>query len=246
MPWVQLILAAVALLAAAGIWYWRSRVGAELALMAATETSNAKDIASKAPGTAVELKGPLRCQALLTSEFAEQPCVWYRALTEREYENVTTGSDGKRETRREFETVSDNVRFAPAVLEDATGTVPIDFEGAKVEAAQVHRRYESGGLAAVVGGLLSVGGTTLGHRYTEWIIAADTPVYILGTALAGGKVGKATEKKQPFVVSIKSEEERTKSLGWTRMWQLLGAIVCAAAALGFLYWAISAWSVSPT
>jgi len=228
MPWVQLILAAIALLAAAGIWYWRSRVGAELALMAATETSNAKDIASKAPGTAVELKGPLRCQALLTSEFAQQPCVWYRALTEREYENVTTGSDGKRETRREFETVTD-----------------IDFEGAKVEAAQVHRRYESGGLASVVGGLLSVGGTTLGHRYTEWIIAADTPVYVLGTALAGGKVGKATGKKQPFVVSIKSEEERTKSLGWTRLWQLLGAIVCAAAALGFLYWALSAWSSSP-
>jgi hypothetical protein len=245
MPWVQLILAAVALLAAAGIWYWRSRVGAELALMAATETSNARDIAGKASGTAVELKGPLRCQAPLTSEFAQQPCVWYRALTEREVERTTTGSDGKRETRREFETESDVVRFAPVVLEDATGTVPIDFEGAKVEGEQVHRRHESAGVGTtLVAGLLGAG--TLGHRYTEWIIAADTPVYILGTALADGRVGQSTGKKQPFVISIKSEEERTKSLGWTRLWQLLGAIVCAAAALGFLYWAISAWSVSPT
>ena len=66
---------------------------------------------------------------------------------------------------------------------------PVDFEGAKVEAEQVHRRYESGGLASVVGGLLSVGGTTLGYRYTEWIVAADTPVYVLGTARAGDNAG---------------------------------------------------------
>ncbi len=240
MNWVLLVIGLMFAVVAIGLWYWRSRVGAEMALMAATETSNARDVAGKAPGTLVELKGNIRAPAPLTSEFAEKPCVWYRALTEREVERRETGSDGKVETKREYETETDVVKAADGVaVADATGSVPIVFEGASVEGEQVHRRTESAGIGqSLVSGLL--GGGTLGYRYTEWVIAPDAPVYVLATALAGGAVGKSTGKKQPFVVSIKSEEERTKSLGRSRIWMAIGAGVCALVALALFYGAFAA------
>jgi hypothetical protein len=236
------IIAAFAALAAVigGILLWiRIRAGKELGVMQATETSRARDVAAKQPGSLVELKGTLRAPELLTAEFSGRPCVYYRALVEREVERVTTNADGKRDTRRAFETVSSNERHAPATLEDGTGSVPVRFEGARVEAIQVHRRYEAeGGVATLVGDLLNVGGMTRGHRYSEWIIPADAPVYVLGSVLADGAVGASPGKKTPFVISHKSEEERAKSLTSTRLWQLIGAVVCFAAAIGLLVWAV--------
>jgi len=234
MNWVTLVLAIVAALIGVGLLWWRARVGSELALMKSTQPSTAKDAVGKPAGTVVAVAGVLKTDAPLTSEFAQKPCIYYRALTEREVEKVEIGTDGKRETRREFETEIDVQRHAPCLLEDASGTVAIDFEGAKVEALQVHRRYESqAGVASLVGSLVGVSGTTLGHRYTEWIIEAGVPVYVLGTALAGGKVGKTP--KQTFVVSIKSEAERERSLGRTRMWQMISAVVALIIAAGLAY-----------
>src|SRR5882724_2811942 len=142
---VLAILAAVAAVAGAGLLWWRSRVGRELGLMAATDTSNARDIAGKAPGSLVELKGNLSSDSLLKGEFSGSECVYYRALVEREVESVERDSDGTSRTKREFETVSSTERHAPCWLADATGTVAIDFTGAKVEAIESHKRYESGG-----------------------------------------------------------------------------------------------------
>jgi hypothetical protein len=208
--------------------------------MRATETSGAADVSAKPPGTLVELKGPLASDALLTAEFSAKPCIYHRSLTERQVERVTTGSDGKRETRREYETVSSIEKHAPCRLEDRTGSVAVDFEGAKVEAVQVHQRYEAAGVGSLVGQLLGASGTTLGHRYTEWIIEAGVPVYVLGTVTAAHAVGADPARKNPFVVSHKSEEEREKSLSRSRLWLLVGAIACAAAAIGILYGAFVA------
>ena len=115
-------------------------------------------------------------------------------------EKRETGSDGKLETRRESRPRATlPVRSRRCVIEDATGSVAVDFDGAKVEAAQVHRRSESPVSAVADGGLIGVG--TLGYRYTEWVVAADVPVYLLGTVLpAAGSANRL--KKQPFVVCI--------------------------------------------
>ena len=42
-------------------------------------------------------------------------------------------------------------------------------------------------------------------------------------------------KRNPFVVSIKSEEEREKSLGHVRIWQIAGIVICAVIAVVLLY-----------
>jgi hypothetical protein len=220
------------------------RVGRELGLMLATETSSARDVAGKSPGALVELKGMLHGDAPIKGEFSGLDCLYYRALVEREYEDVERDSDGRRETRRRYETVSSVERNAPCKLADASGAVAVDFTGAKVEAKQVHQRYEAAGgaglVGALAGSLLNVGvtGQTLGHRYTEWIIAPDAPVYLLGTVLAGGVVGASPTKANPFLISIKSEEERTRSLGWTRLWLLVGSIACAAVAIAIIVFSL--------
>jgi len=240
--WLILVFAAAALAGAGACIWWRSRIGKELALMRQTDTSNARDIAGKAPGTLVELKGVFRADQLLKSEFAGRDCVYYRALVERQVEYYTRDSKvaSRRETR--YETVSSTERHAACVLEDASGSVPVDFTGAKVEGVQVHQRYETGGLmnqvvSGVVGSVLgSVGtGNTLGHRYTEWIIAAGEPAYVLGTVLPSKAVGASPAKTDPFIISHKTEEERTRSLTWNRRWLVIGAIALVALAAGLVW-----------
>ena len=242
MHWVILALAAIAALGGAGILLARAKTGAELALMIATETSKAGHIAGKAPGTLVEIKGNVRTDAPLNAEFSGTPAVWYRSMVEREVQRQTRDGDGKSRNERTYETESDQSFHAPARLEDASGSVALDFEGAKVEAAQVHRRYEAA-TVGVIAGLLNVSGTILGHRYTEWAIAPDAALYVLGTALPGGKVGKAPDRanRNPFVISVKSEEERERSLAKTRVWQLVGAIACFILAAALLYHAAINW-----
>ena len=232
------ILAAVAAIAGVGLLWWRSRVGRELGLMAATETSSARDVAGRAPGSLVELKGTLTTDAPLKGEFSERDCVYYHALVEREVERVERDNDGSTRTERVFETVTSTERHAPCRLDDASGSVPIDFTGAKVEAIEVHKRYEAGSALSIVGTLLNVSGTTLGHRYTEWIIPPATPVYVLGSVIAAGGGGASPTKANPFIISYKSEEERTKSLTSTRLWLLVGIIVCFVLALALLVWGL--------
>ena len=244
---VLAIIAAVAALAGVGLLWWRSRVGRELGLMQSTETSQARDAAKMAPGSLVELKGVLRSDAPLKGEFSGSECVYYRALVEREIERVTTDSEGKRDRRREFETVSSTERHVPARIEDSSGAVAIDFEGAKVEAIESHKRYEAGsGIASLVGSLLDVNGTTLGHRYTEWILPAGIPIYVLGSVLANGAVGVSPTGANPFVISHKSEEERTKSLNSTRLWLLVATVIAFAAAAGLLAWSFAAGPIAPS
>lgn len=226
-----LLIGVPAAIGIACLWY-RAKVGRELALIASTPPSRAADIPATAPGTLVEVAGPLRCEALLSGEFSQQKCIYYRALVEREYEYYERDSQGRRERRTRRETVQDNIRFAPCVLDDGTGRVPVHFEGADVEGVETSKRYESSsGVGAVVGSLLG-GGGEIGRYYTETAIPPDVPVFILGTVQADHSIGAAPGKKVPFVITHKSKEERTKSLASTRMWMLIIAIVCFAISIG--------------
>jgi E3 ubiquitin ligase len=231
---VFVVIAAVAAIVGVGLLWWRSRVGRELGFMAATKTSNARDVASMAVGSVVVLKGKLATDAPLKGEFSGRECVYYRALVEREVERVERDSDGTSRTERSYETVSSTEEHAPCRLEDASGAVAVDFARAKVEAIQSHQRYEPAGAISVIGVVLNVSGTVLGQRYTEWIIPPDIPVYILATVLSGGSVGASPTRANPFVISHKSEEERERSLGSTRLWTLVGAIGCFVVAIVLL------------
>jgi hypothetical protein len=242
------IIAGIAALIGLGLLYWRSRVGREIALMASIETSGAGSLAAMAPGTVVEVKGTLRVRVPLVAEFSQQPAAWYKAEIEREETYYERDSSGKEERRTRTTTVYSDMKYGQCLVEDQTGRVGIDFDGAEVEAVQVVNEPTappgSGG-GGMIGNMLS-SLSNMNARYTrkESLLAPDIPVYVLAQVHAGGLIGKPVEgsKSKTFVISHKSEEERTKSLTSTMRWLLVFGIILLVVAVGL---AIAGIKVGP-
>jgi hypothetical protein len=226
---ILLLFAVIFLIAGGVLLYFRNRTKQKSALMSQTETSNASDVASIGLGTQVEVKGTLRCDEPLTSEMAEKTCAYYsstvtREYLERDYDDNDVGSD------RRTKIIAQNVQFAAFVVEDDSGSVTVDAEGVEVDARQVVNRFDRnvgnegtfslGGMTVNLGG----GERTIGYRYTESILPLNESVYVLGTVQEGGRVGAPQfgEKGHRFVVSHRSEEAHTQSLGKTALWLGLG------------------------
>src|SRR3712207_3288048 len=228
-----LLLFAIIFLVAGGVMlYFRSRSQQKAGLMTQTKTSNASDVSSLAPGTLVEVKGTLRCEEPLTSEMSEKSCAYYSATVTREYLERDHDDDDDVGSDRRSEIISQNVQFAPFSVEDETGSVPVNAEGAEVDARQVVNRFErskggDGPSITLGGATINLGGgeRTLGYRYTESVLHVDAPVYVLGTVQENGGIGGASrEQGQRFVVSHRSEVALGESLGKTALWLGVGAI----------------------
>src|SRR5215204_7512341 len=230
---ILLLFAVIFLVAGAVLLYFRNRTKQKSAIMGQTETSNASDVAGIAPGTLVEVKGTLRCDEPLTSEMAEKTCAYYSSTVTREYlrpdyddDDNDVGSD------RRTEIIAQNVQFAPFVVEDDSGSVPVDAEGAEVDARQVMNRFDRNtgneGTFSLGGVSINLGGgeRTIGYRYTESILPVDEPVYVLGAVQEGGGIGapQSGEEGHRFVVSHRSEEALGQSLGQTVLWLGVGGV----------------------
>src|SRR5918994_5748512 len=162
---------------------------------------------------------------------ANETCAYYsskivREYLERDYDD-DVGSD------RRSEVVVQNEQFAPYTVEDATGRVPVNGEGAEVDARQVVDRFErhtggEGPSISLGGATINLGGgeRTLGFRHTERILPVDAPVYVLGTVQGDGSIGAPPpgEKAQRFLVSHRSEEALGQSLGKTVLWLGVGGV----------------------
>jgi hypothetical protein len=239
MHWVLLVFLVLAVAGAVGCVWYRQRLGQEIALMSAKATSKAGDIARLAPGSVVEVKGTLRCEAPLTAEFSKESCVYFKSDITREITYYARKSDGKYERRTRNEPVHTNTRFAPCAVQDDSGSVMVDFTGADVEGTQVvHRReQEARGVAAALISVATGGNESSSLIYTETVMPKDVPIYVLGEVQANRSIGKPAEgsANRLFVISQKSEEQRVKDIARTRLWLLLGAIVLVlvAAVLGW-------------
>jgi hypothetical protein len=229
---ILLLFAVIFLVAGGVLLYFRQRNKQKAALMTRTETSNASDVSGLAPGTLVEVKGTLRCERPLTSEMAGERCAYYSSQVVREYLERDYDDDDDVGPDRRSEVVAQNEQFAAFTVEDDTGSVPVNAEGAEVDARQVVNRFErntgSEGPSITLGGAtvhLGGGERTLGYRYTERILPVDAPVYVLGTVQEGGGIGGPPgDEGHRFVVSHRSEEALGQSLGKTVLWLGVGAI----------------------
>ncbi len=232
---ILLLFAVIFVVAGIALLYFRSKNKQKAALMGQTRTSSASDVSGLAPGTLVEVTGTLRCGEPLSSEMAGEKCAYYsskviREYMERDYDDDDVGSD------RRSEVVAHNEQFAPFVVEDSTGTVAVNAEGAEMDAKQVVNRFErntgSEGPSISLGGTtihLGGGERTLGYRYTETILPVDAPVYVLGTVQQGGGIGTPSgDEEHRFVVSHRSEEALSQRLGKTVLWLGVGGIASIA------------------
>ncbi|HEX2742044.1 MAG TPA: E3 ubiquitin ligase family protein [Rubrobacter sp.] len=227
--WILLLFAIIFLVAGGVMLYFRRSTQQQSALMSQTETSSASEVSGLSPGTTVEVKGTLRCDEPLTSEMAGEACAYYQATVTREYleedhDDNDSGSD------RRSEVLSQSERFAPFMVEDESGRVPVNAEGAEMDVRQVVDRFERDADSGFsLGGIpIRFGDSerTIGYRYTESLLPVDKPVYVLGTVRENGEIGAppAEDKHQRFVVSYRSEEALGQSLGRNVFWLGIGAI----------------------
>src|SRR5262249_54061543 len=158
----------------------------------------------------------LRVRQPLTGEFSGQPSAYYKCEIEREEVYYTRDSDGKSRRETRTTTVYSSTKYGQCLVEDSTGRVGLCFGGASGEAVQAVKeacappgQAESSG---IIGGVLNML-TNSNASYTrkEEMLAPDIPVYVLGEVHQGGLIGKPVEgsKNKTFVISHKSEEERT-------------------------------------
>src|SRR5215467_8931073 len=153
------VFAGIAAIIALGLLYWRFRVKREIAVMAATQHVGCGAVAQQAPGSAVSVHGTLRVRSPLTAEFSQKPCAYFIAEIEREEVYYERDSQGRQERRTRTTTVYSNMKYGQCLIEDSTGRVGVDFEGADVEAVQtVKEPCAPPGqtqMSGVIGGVLS-------------------------------------------------------------------------------------------
>jgi hypothetical protein len=230
------------------LWSWRNSRN-EMALMRATETTPAADVAKLPPGSLVEVKGRLRCASPLTAELSKSPCAHFAATVEREYEVFEY--DAKRQTSyraHKTEIVKSSTLFAPFEIEDSSGRALVAPEAAIVEGIASVDHYdaheEDTGNESLMQAALNDGTSdarTLGFRYTETHLPIDAEIYVLGVVGKDRCIGapEPGAKGQRFLISVKSEETRAAELGGKSRWMLgLGIFFLAGAvvSLASAYW----------
>jgi hypothetical protein len=262
------IIGGVLAAAAVGMFLGSGAARRRVYAMKSTETSTASDLRALADSVAkeigagsfnqvAEVKGTVECDAPLTGELSQVPCVYYAMSVVREWEETAwkTDAQGNRtqETRTGSDTVASNTRSVRFRVKDATGTVDVDPAGAKIDGEKAVSQFQPGdpaGGSLVLGGfrinlpgLLGAGGRrTLGYRYTETVLRVGARVYVLGEAVdAGGAlaVRKPAKKDARFLISVRSEEELVRKAGSAARGLSIAAVAClvagvALAALAFL------------
>jgi hypothetical protein len=243
---VLAVFAGIAAIIGLALLWWRWRVMRELKVMSSVEVSGAGGVAAMPPGQMVEVAGTLRVRQPLTAEFSGKPCAYYKAEIEREEVYYERDSQGREERRTRTTTVYSNMKFGQCLIEDSSGKVGIDFEGADVEAVQmVNEPCPPPGqmqMSGVVGGVLSaLANSNSSYRRKESVLGPDIPVFVLGEVREGGLIGKPGKgsHNKIFVISHKSKEERTTSLTKTARWLLIFIILCFVAAAGLLAWSVT-------
>jgi len=243
---VLAVFAGIAALVGLGLLWWRWRVVRELRVMSSVDVSGAGSVAAMPAGQVVEVAGTLRVRQPLTAEFSGKPAAYYKAEIEREEVYYERDSQGRDQRRTRTTTVYSDMKYGQCLIEDATGRIGVNFDGADVEAVQTVSepcpppgQAQMGGL---VGGVLSaLSNANATYRRKESILAPDVPVFVLGEVQQGGLIGKpaAGSHNKIFVISYKSKEERTTSLTKTARWLLLSLVLCFAAAAGLFAWSVA-------
>lgn len=229
---IVLLIGAVVFVVGGILIFTGRRTQAKTNLLRAVATSNAADIAGLLPGEMVEVKGAIRSDTPLTSQHASRPSVWYESTVSREYEERDKDSQGNWRTTRGSESVSTAKQAIPFFVEDASGRVRVNPDGADIDAPTVLDRFDDKAdgpsINVSIGGieLGASGRRTLGYRYVEKLLAVDTPVYVLGTVREDGEIGAPANggRGRKFVISHRSEEALEAAWSKSAHWQVYIAI----------------------
>lgn len=192
----------------------------------------------------VKINGLVTCDRPLKSELKQEPCVYYKMSVRREYEETVTLKDEKgrpyTETRRGSDVVASNSQSVPFQLQDATGTLEVNLDGAEIDTVKVLDEFRPD---SDRGGFLSYGNfslalsqsypssnrRTLGYRYSEAILPVERRVYILAEVsdeLPDLILQKPSAADRHFLVSLKSPDELASSADRNAQYAFYGMVGC--------------------
>ncbi len=158
---------------------------------------------------------------------AGKPCVYYSSSVYRKYEDyeIYTDNNGNEKERvvTNEELMSSNTNKIPFDIDDGTGKIKVNLEGASLETQTVLNQFEPGESSGSVLSLgyfsFDIGGydygesSTLGYRYVEKIIPVNRNLLVVGEAKdSSGEltIEKPSDKDYKYLVSLKSEENYIK------------------------------------
>lgn len=193
-----------------------------------------------------EVKGVAHSDNPLESELAKERVVYYSSKVIHEYEKLENkkNSDGKMEKKwvKHKDIVSDNERWAEGWgIKDDSGFIQIDAAKAEIHTEQIFSKFErdngsdNNAVNLKIGnfslglGQKNPGHKTIGYRYTEQAIKMNTNLYVLADANdrdGSLNLSKPQDKKLPFIVSTKSEDELMGAIGSSIKGLKIGAFVC--------------------
>jgi len=235
-------------------WILRGKKAGKLNVLEINETSKANEIIenyngmveSHGPGSFsiyAELKGKAVAETPEISEFAKKECSYYRSVVTREYEQLETKTDSNGHSTKKWvrktETVSSHTNTSPDfAIKDETGNILVDSTGAELHTIKTFSKFEEGkdpkggGLNISIGGFNISSGSnvrTIGFKYEEYSIPLNTDLYVIGDVNdRSGRlmVSKPKDKKLPFIVSTKSEDELVNQLGSSVKWMKVASFIC--------------------
>jgi len=249
------IIAIVLIGVGVGLYFGYRAQGKKLFQIKATQTFSSAELVQEAMDVEeglgekgsynkiVEVKGKVACTNPILSELSRKECVHYSMSIVRKWEEKywETDSEGRRvqSTRQGSDTVAHNERSIPFFVEDSTGRIKINPEGAEMVREKVFSQFKPGDISS---GSISIGSfsisipsiisgsgrRTIGYEYEESIIPVDREIYVLGEAVdSSGELTmqKPYDNKQKFIISIKSEEELKRSIEGTMKAMLIGGII---------------------
>lgn len=191
----------------------------------------------------VKLWGKAEANPPLISELKQQPCVYYSYSVEREYEETVQEKDAegrtRTETRRCSETLSSHRQSTPFYLNDGSGEVLVDPDGASLETVEVANDFHPGEPG---GGLLSYGKfsltlgnvpfgnrRTLGYRYRESILPVERSMLVVGTVSDQNgtlTLAKPLKSDQHFIIALKPDDALALSADTNSQRAFYGMVFC--------------------
>jgi hypothetical protein len=214
----------------------------KLSVMADTRTVGAGEAAHIADpsGTAkVEVYGVAEAREPLTAPVSGKQCVYFRHQVEELRVEYDRDSQGNRQRRESWHTITDEKRHTQFTVRDSTGAVQVNPEKADfvpqktVDNAYGAPGYEPGarsGLGGVVGGVVgdvigsALGGErSAGIRSSEWIVPVGQQTYVIGNARQTPSGPVLCKGEGHFMISYKSEEELARKFRLAYiLWMVFG------------------------
>jgi len=238
------------------LWMVMGKKAGQSAHLALTDTSKVSEIdenyqsitSSVGEGSFThycEVKGQAHADQPLQGELSGENVVYYKSEVIHKYERLENKKDSQGNMQKKWvkhsDVVSENEQWASGWgVKDDTGFIAINPKKSKLDTVQLHSKFEKGepsqsGLNIKLGGVsIGLGGgqsnhKTIGYEYREIGIKVGQNLYVLGDAndRDGALVmSRPQDKKLPFIVSTKSEDELQAGLGSAIKGYKIGAFVC--------------------